>query len=657
MTFALIVRHFSERKGGAERYAVCLARLLREDGHAVHVIAQTSDDAVAFPKISIHPVAVGGPRFLGPILFQRAVRRALSGQAFDIVFAVSPVYPTHIYSMCDGVFLHWFTLQAPARSVRLARYLLRPVWAVNLFLERRLLFGGCRRLIANSHLCRDQAMQYYGVHPDQIEVIYNGVDTSIFHPGVRAARTAVRGKYGIEADAPLLLFVAMNFKRKGLGEVIEGVARLRPAFPQLRVLVVGKGNPKPYQARAQALGMSDALIFTGAMEETAPFYGAADLFVLPTHYDPFAGVCLEAMACGLPVITTQQNGAAELIEEGENGYTVASARDVDRLAEKIGRALSSDRAAMGRRAAETALRHAQEAHGQHILCLCRRVASETLPLDTLPGAPPITVHRADRDALAQSGLLSYDAIMSCAWGARLKTIRARTITRLTLLPKTVDVYLKRHRAPSAWASLLGRPWVSEGRREWDRIIHFHNVGLPTMTPVAVGERRSLFADESFLMTQALEGYTPLEQWVPETLATLPDGEIHQTKTALVQLLARLTRKMHQIGFYHRDFYLTHILLKVQPDGFDLKIIDLQRVLFHPWFPRRWQVKDLAALHYSTPSCVTLRDRMRFYKIYRGGRRLNRVDRRLLRRIHQRALHMHRHTVKMKRRRECGSGSS
>ncbi|MBI3575305.1 MAG: glycosyltransferase family 4 protein, partial [Gammaproteobacteria bacterium] len=127
--------------------------------------------------------------------------------------------------------------------------------------------------------------------------------------------------------APLFLFVGSGFERKGLAPALRAVAQL----PAAQLLVIGRDRRAAhYQTLAQKLGLGERVQFLGAIADVKPYYGAADALVLPTLYDPFPNVALEAMACGLPVVTSTTSGAAELIANDHNGY-VCDALDVETL--------------------------------------------------------------------------------------------------------------------------------------------------------------------------------------------------------------------------------------------------------------------------------------------------------------------------------------
>ena len=181
-------------------------------------------------------------------------------------------------------------------------------------------------MICNSRMVRDEIKQYFRLPDDKLPVIYSGVDTSIYHPDLKKHRAEIRARYAIPERATLFLFVGSGFERKGLSALLQAMARLpENAF----LLVVGRDkHAQRFRRSARALGLSRRVIFAGAQGDAKPYYGAADALVLLTLYDPFPNVVLEAMASGLPVVTSLKCGAAELIENGKNGF-VGDALDIE----------------------------------------------------------------------------------------------------------------------------------------------------------------------------------------------------------------------------------------------------------------------------------------------------------------------------------------
>jgi UDP-glucose:(heptosyl)LPS alpha-1,3-glucosyltransferase len=167
-------------------------------------------------------------------------------------------------------------------------------------------------------MVKQEIKHYFGVADEKLHVIYSGVDTNQYHPGLRRYRSALRAQHHIPQDAPLFLFVGSGFERKGVSLLLDAMARL-PSESYL--MVVGRDKKmRLFLSRAAKLSIADRVCFVGAQQDVKPFYGAADALVLPTLYDPFPNVVVEAMASGLPVITSHKCGAAELIRNGDNGF-------------------------------------------------------------------------------------------------------------------------------------------------------------------------------------------------------------------------------------------------------------------------------------------------------------------------------------------------
>ena len=174
------------------------------------------------------------------------------------------------------------------------RWWLSPGDWLDVFLDRAAVVGA-RVCIANSELGARGLREDYGA--STVEVVYNGVDLERFRPD-HAARASLRSEMGVVG--PVAVFVGNDFVRKGLDVALA-------ALPSDWALwVVGTGKPPPAPARVR---------FFGAQANPERFLQAADVLVLPTHYDPFANVCLEALACGVPVLTTRANGASEIVPE------------------------------------------------------------------------------------------------------------------------------------------------------------------------------------------------------------------------------------------------------------------------------------------------------------------------------------------------------
>jgi UDP-glucose:(heptosyl)LPS alpha-1,3-glucosyltransferase len=174
--------------------------------------------------------------------------------------------------------------------------------------------------------------------PDsRLTVVYNGVDLARFHPDNRTRhRAAARAEAGLDAHAWTALFAGSGFERKGLGTALEALAAL--ADGSARLLVLGKGDTGPYRDLAARLGIEARVGWLGARPDAERWYAAADALVLPTRYEPFGNVHLEALASGLPVVTTTAAGGAEAVSPDcgavvPPGDVRATATALDRLRE------------------------------------------------------------------------------------------------------------------------------------------------------------------------------------------------------------------------------------------------------------------------------------------------------------------------------------
>ena len=312
MKIGLVRRGYSAT-GGAEAYLVRLAAALAGMGH-VPVLVTTRDwpesrwigrDIVRLPGKS-------------PEEFARAFRE--TDTRCDVHLSLERVPGCEVFRAGDGVHAAWLERRAAFEPFwkRATRWM-NPKHKQLLRLEREVFDpANTRSIIANSRLVRGEIVRHYGFPADRIEVVYNGISA----PMRPADRGTSREKLGIEHDTLCLLFLGTGWERKGLRTAIKATEMLDGA----NIVVAGRGPADSFRSRRA--------IFTGPTNELAALFGAADIFVAPTYYDPFSNACLEAMLAGLPVITTSANGFSEIIEPGIHGGIVP-AGDARALADEI----------------------------------------------------------------------------------------------------------------------------------------------------------------------------------------------------------------------------------------------------------------------------------------------------------------------------------
>jgi UDP-glucose:(heptosyl)LPS alpha-1,3-glucosyltransferase len=388
LRIAMVALDF-HRKGGSENRTGHLVDALQRLGHEVHLIGariQGNWD----PAVRQHPVAATArPRWVNVLQFSRRAARLLERERFDLVHNQIRPFVPGIVTVGGGCHRYYLERVLPREKGPVAARLklCSPLHRVLLALERHAFRpDGCPFVIANSRLGRDGVLDSYPLPVERIGVAYNGVDAARFSPDLRKeAGQAQRAVLGIGPDELLVLFVGSGFARKGLGPLMTAVGRLgrkgiRP------VLVVAGGSPqRRWRRRAAEAGLADRVRFVGHVANPEVFYAAADVFALPTFFDPFANATLEAMASGLPVITSRHNGAAEILEAGTDGLVIDSADDVGPLADALASLTDGPRRqAMGAAARATALRFPWQASIDATVAVYGKLLGRDLHPTTLP---------------------------------------------------------------------------------------------------------------------------------------------------------------------------------------------------------------------------------------------------------------------------------
>ncbi len=348
LSIAFIRQRYAQ-DGGAERFVARTLEALRmhQGGQDVRVTLITREwsQGDGFDVILVNPFYVG--RVWRDWSFSCAVRKLLRTQQFDIVQSHERIPGCDIYRAGDGVHREWVDQRARVLPWwgRLAQAI-NPYHLYVKYAEKGVFTSPqLKAAICNSNMVKAEIQRYFGVAEHKLHVLYNGVNLEQFNPALRTHRAGVRARYGIPNDAALFLFVGSGFERKGVAALLDAMARLAPLT---YLLIVGRDRKsKRYQRRARKLGLAERVIFTGSQADVKPFYGAADALVLPTLYDPFPNVALEAMASGLPVITSRSCGAAEFV--GSDGF-VCDALDVTALADAMRTVASGGAASMNPRA-------------------------------------------------------------------------------------------------------------------------------------------------------------------------------------------------------------------------------------------------------------------------------------------------------------------
>jgi UDP-glucose:(heptosyl)LPS alpha-1,3-glucosyltransferase len=370
MKIGLVCRHYTSTKGGLEKYTLNLSQELVRKGHEVHIFCNTGDEkpGIFLHNIPIFPLSSPGKN----LSFALKTSTIIAGFGLDVVQSMERIWSQDIFRASDGInpvqmqqkYPNIFWRKFKAAGLR------RQVLS---FLERRIFQrGGAEWFLTNSMLIKEQIMRYYQVPNERITVIYNSVDTGQFNFSAKTTfRNAVRDEFGIGRKCRMILFAGNDFQRKGLAVLIKALGKRND--PDTKLLVAGNDSPGHYRRLASRCGIGANVLFIGHYKNPEKLYGSADVFVLPTQYDAFANVCLEAMACGTPVITTRTNGAAEIVEHGKEGF-ILQTLEVDEVMKRVHDALeNADNPLMASNAAQKAAEYTMERHMKSILSLYNKV--------------------------------------------------------------------------------------------------------------------------------------------------------------------------------------------------------------------------------------------------------------------------------------------
>jgi len=328
----LITDSLSRRRGGAEIYLTNLAAFLAQNGHAVHALVRRDEVDFTLPGVTVEALRADGPGPLGEKDFAHAVQRRLRGDE-PVVFSTIALPGVTHYQPHMGLQRRGFRASGNSRNSQFFRTLhglanpfnLKRRWLLSMQ-ERLFACNSTTKVMVFSKLVHDQILEDYRLPPANIVTARLGVDLERFQPGARPV--------GPGAGKLKLLFIAHNFQLKGLHCLLVALARARHNGLSAELNIGGNGRRTKFEKMVARLGLAAEVRFLGPVDDlgTVALYRSSDVLVHPTFTDHCSLVVLEALASGLPVITTQQNGAAEFIESEKQGIIIRHPRDLNALA-------------------------------------------------------------------------------------------------------------------------------------------------------------------------------------------------------------------------------------------------------------------------------------------------------------------------------------
>ncbi|MBX3570310.1 MAG: glycosyltransferase family 4 protein [Rhizobiaceae bacterium] len=337
MKVAIVRRHFA-RTGGAERFIVDILRSLEGRGVDARILSEHFDASADLASRWVKVDGSRGGRLAKARGFEDKVAAILSAGGFDFVQSHERILRADIFRAGDGVHAAWID-----RLRRSRPWWRRPFTGRDAFhrhvmeTERRMARDTGMVFVANSPLVARELSDWLSVPPHRLTTIENGVDLDRFTPASPRERLDARKRLAVPESVPLAVFVGSGFERKGAPEFVEALAL--PALRGVHGIVAGGDRTEArLRHRISRLGLDGRVTVTGPTKEVTTILHAADLFVLPTLYDPMPNAALEAIACGLPVVTTADAGIFEAI--AETGAGAVTDRQPEALAAAIAATLS-----------------------------------------------------------------------------------------------------------------------------------------------------------------------------------------------------------------------------------------------------------------------------------------------------------------------------
>lgn len=316
-----IVRQRYTPYGGAERFVErAIAALVEHDVEIrVYTRRWPSTHETNVVPVICNPFHLGN--WWRDASFAKAVRASLAADRPDVVQTHERIEGCDIFRAGDGVHRVWLEERRRTGSrFEGAKILANPYHRYVLDAEARVFASpSLKAVICISQMVKDDVKRHFAVPDDKLHVIYNAIDPRQFSPAVREHRDATRAELGVTAGDVLFALVGSGYARKGVATALRALAQLPR---HARLVVVGRDkDPARYRRLATEMKVAERVIFAGPQKDVRRFLGAADAFVLPTIYDPLSNAVLEALACGLPVVTSKRCGAGELVDAFDAGST------------------------------------------------------------------------------------------------------------------------------------------------------------------------------------------------------------------------------------------------------------------------------------------------------------------------------------------------
>ncbi|MCX7857632.1 MAG: glycosyltransferase family 4 protein [Deltaproteobacteria bacterium] len=344
LKIAIVLNRFLPSSGG-QNYFSFLANALAKKGHDVYVFAtEVEDRKPENYKVVLVPV-IKRPKSLRILSFILLTRWLLRRYSFDIIHQVDEGLTMNVFNPHGGVEKAYLKQEFASIDSKLyylvrilKRYLSLSHYLIIFLQKKQFESQNVKKIIAISKMIKEDILRHYDVSEDKVAYIFNTCDLERFCPENRHRFLEdVRFKLKIPIDALVLMFAGHNFRLKGLKILLFALKKLIEENPirEIHLIVVGRGRISQYEKLAKKLKVNEKVHFVGTVRDIEKYYAASDIYVHPTFYDSCSLTVLEALASGLPVVTTRFNGAKDIISSTEGGIVINDPSDVIELKNAI----------------------------------------------------------------------------------------------------------------------------------------------------------------------------------------------------------------------------------------------------------------------------------------------------------------------------------
>jgi len=578
--------------GGLQRDFLRIARICLQRGHEVHVYTG-SWEGEQEPGLFIHLLTPRGWQNHSRCRsFSQQLSTCLKTEKYDLVVGFNKMPGLDVYYAADVCY------QSRIKNSKPFWYRLLPRYRQYLKDERAVFSPQAQtQILILSPMQGEEYRRCYHLPEERFHLLPPGISPDRRAPeNANEIRAEIRESFNIQNDENILLMVGSGFKTKGLDRLLLGLAALPTELRnKTQLWVIGQDQTAKFVQQARTLGLESHVHFLGGRHDVNRFFLAADFLVHPAYHENTGTVILEALVAGLPVLTVDVCGYAPYVHAAQAGIILPSPYHQKHFNLALQALLLSP------------LRKTWQQNGLAF--------AQLSDIYSLPEKASDFLEQASQSWAT----LNFKEFMQLQ-GQTYRTLEGRRTQRILIHNQTY--FIKQHFGVG-WKEIFKNllqfklPIIS-AKNEWQALQRLQELGVMTPKLKAYGRRGFNPARmQSFLLMEELKTMISLEDFCRHWKTQAPSVVL---KRALIAKVASIAKTMHENGINHRDFYLCHFLLdpaslsKAQPD---LYLIDLHRAGLRKKIARRWLIKDLAGLYFSSKNLgLTPRDYWRFIKLYR-----------------------------------------